>query len=185
MRSEIFVRPTVEGDLRWITAIYAGAVAAGVGSYELEAPDITEMTRRWRSRVAAGYPHIIAEQEGTIVGFSYAGRFRTRPAYRFLVEDSIFVAPAAQGAGVGHALLSQLIIMCQQRGYRQMLALIAGGNENLASVRLHRRLDFRQAGVIEGSAFKHGRWIDTVLMQRALGDGKGSLSPKLQPTQST
>ncbi|WEK04365.1 MAG: GNAT family N-acetyltransferase [Candidatus Devosia phytovorans] len=176
----MLVRPTVESDLRAITAIYAGAVAAGVGSYELEAPDVSEMTRRWQSRISAGYPHIVAVVEDAVVGFSYAGRFRTRPAYRFLVEDSIFVAADSQGTGVGNALLTELIRLCEERGYRQMLALIAGSNENPGSVRLHDRLGFRRSGLIEGSAFKHGRWIDTLLMQRALGDGKDSLSPRLQ-----
>ena len=185
MVREIPVRPTVESDLSAITAIYAGAVAAGVGSYELEAPDVSEMTRRWQSRVSAGYPHIVAVVGDVVVGFSYAGRFRTRPAYRFLVEDSIFVAADAQGIGVGHALLAELIRLCEARGYRQMLALIAGGNENPISTRLHERLGFRQAGLIEGSAFKHGRWIDTLLMQRSLGDGKGSILPRLRSSQST
>lgn len=185
MERKILVRPTVESDLSGITAVYASVVVAGVGSYELEAPDVTEMTRRWQSRIAAGYPHIVAVADGAIAGFCYAGRFRTRPAYRFLVEDSIFVAADARGAGVGHALLLELIKLCEARGYRQMLALIAGSNENPASVRLHESLGFRRAGTIEGSAFKHGRWIDTLLMQRALGDGKASLSPRLQSSRPT
>jgi L-amino acid N-acyltransferase YncA len=184
MLKEILVRPTVETDLRTIAAIYAEAVAAGAGSYELEAPDIEEMGRRWQSRISAGYPYIVAVMDGAVVGYSYVSRFRTRPAHRFLVEDSIFVASDAKGIGVGRTLLTELIRLCEARGYRQMLALIAGGDENPASVRLHERLGFRQAGLIEGSAFKHGRWIDTLLMQRALGDGKGSLSPRLQPLVS-
>lgn len=184
MLSDILIRRTVESDLPAVTAIYGEAVSAGVGSYELEAPDVTEMTRRWRSRVSAGYPHIVAVVDDVVVGFSYAGRFRTRPAYRFLVEDSIYVAPDARGTGVGRELLTKLIKLCEEKGYRQMIALIAGGKANLPSVGLHDHLGFRQVGLIEGSAFKHGRWIDTLLMQRALGEGRGSLSPEFQRSQS-
>ena len=182
MLSDILIRRTVEIDLPAITAIYGEAVTSGVGSYETEMPDVVEMTRRWRSRVSAGYPHIVAVSDETVVGFSYVGRFRTRPAYRFLVEDSIFVAPNARGKGVGRALLAKLVKLCEEQGYRQMIALIAGGADNLPSVGLHDRLGFRQIGLIEGCAFKHGRWIDTLLMQRALGDGRNSLTPELLGT---
>ena len=133
------------------------------------------MTRRWRNRVAKGYPHIVAVRDDAVVGYAYASRFRTSPACRLLVEDSIYVAPDAQGAGVGQALLTELIKLCEGLGYRQMIALIAGGTENPSSIRLHDRLGFRQVGLIEGSAFKHGRWIDTLLMLRALGEGNASL----------
>ena len=168
-----FVRRTAETDLPAITAIYGEAVRAGAGSFELQAPDVAEMTRRWRNRVAKGYPHIVAIRDDAVIGYAYASRYRTSAAYRFLVEDSIYVAPDAQGAGVGRALLTELIKLCEELGYRQMIALIAG--ENASSVRLHDHLGFRQIGVIEGSAFKHGRWIDTLLMQRALGEGDASL----------
>lgn len=178
--SDILIRSTVDTDMPAITAIYAEAVSTGVGSYESEAPEVTEMTRRWQTRISAGYPYIVAVVDDVVVGFSYAGRFRTRPAYRFLVEDSIFVASTARGRGVGRALLTRLIELCEDRGYRQMLALIAGGTENLASVGLHDRLGFQQVGLIEGSAYKHGRWIDTIFMQRALGDGRGSPSPQIR-----
>lgn len=185
MPSDIQTRSTVETDLPAITAIYAEAVAAGMGSYESEAPDVVEMTRRWRSRVSAGYPHIVALIDDAVVGFSYAGRFRTRPAYRFLVEDSIFVAPNARGMGVGRVLLTRLIQLCEEKGYRQMIALIAGGTDNLPSVGLHDRLGFRQVGLIEGSAFKHGRWIDTLMMQKALGEGRASVTPRLRSAPPT
>lgn len=178
--SDILIRRAAETDMPAVTVIYAEAVSAGVGSYESQAPDITEMTSRWQKRVSAGYPYIVAIADGVIVGFSYVGRFRTRPAHRFLVENSIFVASTARGKGVGRALLTTLIKLCEDKGYRQMIALIAGGAENLASIGLHDRLGFRQVGLIEGSAFKHGRWIDTVLMQRALGDGKGSIPHELK-----
>ena len=184
MSRHILIRRTGEADLAAVTAIYAEAVSTGIGSYELEAPDVAEMTRRWQSRISAGYPHIVAVMDDVVVGFSYCGRFRTRPAYRFLVEDSIFVASGARSMGVGRALLAALITLCEDKGYRQMIALIAGGGENLPSVGLHTRLGFHQVGVIEGCAYKHGRWIDTVVMQRALGEGRNSASPRLRPSPS-
>jgi phosphinothricin acetyltransferase len=173
--SDVLVRQTAEADLTAITAIYGEAVSAGAGSFELEAPDVAEMTRRWRKRVARGYPHIVATSGDAVIGYAYASRHRTSPAYRFLVENSIYVASAARGAGVGRALLSELIKLCEGLQFRQMIALIGG--ENSSSVRLHEHFEFRQVGLIEGSAFKHGRWIDTLLMQRALGDGTAS-SPR-------
>jgi phosphinothricin acetyltransferase len=175
MTHNTIVRPTAQTDLPAITAIYAEAVRAGPASFELQAPDGAEMTRRWRNRVSKGYPHIVAVRDGAVVGYAYISRFRTSMAYRFLVEDSIYIARDARGAGLGGALLTELIKLCEAVGYRQMIALIAGGTENVPSVRLHERLGFRQTGLIEGSAFKHGRWIDTVLMVRALGEGKASL----------
>lgn len=174
MRHDVIVRRTAETDLPAIAAIYAEAVRAGLGSFELKAPDAAEMTRRWRNRVAKGLPHIVAVRNDAVVGYAYASRFRTSPAYRFLVEDSIYVASDAQGAGLGRALLTELITLCEGLGYRQMIAMIAGGTENVPSIRLHDRLGFRQAGLIEGSAFKHARWIDTILMLRALGEGNAA-----------
>jgi phosphinothricin acetyltransferase len=172
MLRDVLVRRTAEADLPDITAIYGEAVSAGTGSFELKAPDRTEMTRRWQKRVTKGYPHIVAVNGDAVIGYAYASRHRTSAAYRFLAEDSIFVASDAQGAGVGRALLTELIRLCEGSKFRQMIALIA--DRNASSVRLHDRLGFRQVGVIEGSAFKHGRWIDTLLMQRALGAGISS-----------
>jgi L-amino acid N-acyltransferase YncA len=172
---DILVRRTAETDLPAITAIYGGAVRTGTASFEQDAPDVTEMTRRWRNRAAKGYPHIVAIRDDAVVGYAYVGSYRTRPAYRFLVEDSIFIAPDAQGAGFGRALLTELIKLCEEQGFRQMIALIGGGTENPSSIALHDRLGFRQVGLIECSAFKSGRWLDTLLMQRALGEGKASL----------
>jgi phosphinothricin acetyltransferase len=133
------------------------------------------MARRWRELVARGFPHIVAVRGGAVVGYAYAGPYRPRPAYRYLVEDSIYLTPAVQGKGIGRALLGELIAICERRGFRQMVAVIGGGTEHPASVGLHLALGFRQIGVIEGSGFKHGRWLDTVLMQRALGAGKTTL----------
>ena len=169
MLRDVVVRETAEADLADITAIYREAVSTGTGSFELEAPDLAPMTRRWRKRVDRDYPHIVATSDADVIGFAYLSRYRTSPAYRHLVEDSIFVASGARGAGVGRVLLAELIRRGEQLMFRQMIALIAA--ENSASVVLHERLGFRTVGRIEGSAFKHARWIDTVLMQRALGDG--------------
>ena len=175
MPNDVVIRQTGEADLPAITAIYAEAVSAGEGSFELQAPDVAEMTRRWRKRVVKGYPHIVATRDEAVIGYAYASRHRTSPAYSFLVENSVYLASDAQGAGIGRALLSDLIKLCEELEFRQMIALI--GSENSSSVRLHDHLGFRRVGVIEGSAFKHGRWIDTLLMQRSLGDGNAS-SPR-------
>lgn len=175
MLRDVVVRQTTEADMPAITAIYGEAVNAGAGSFELRAPDVAEMTRRWRVRIAKGYPHIVATSDGAVIGYASVRRYRTSPAYSFLVEDSVYVSYDAHGVGVGRALLSELIKLCERSKFRQMLALIGDGN--VSSVRLHQRFGFRQVGLIEGSAFKHGRWFDTVLMQRALGEGNSS-SPR-------
>jgi phosphinothricin acetyltransferase len=172
MPSSVLVRHTEEADLSTITAIYGDAVSTGAGSFELQAPGVFEMTRRWRVRVDKGRPHIVATDGKAVIGFAYASRHRTSPAFSPLVENSIYVASDARGAGVGRALLTELIKLCEGLKFRQMIALIA--DDNAASIRLHDGLGFRRIGLIEGSAFKHGRWIDTLLMQRALGEGNAS-----------
>jgi L-amino acid N-acyltransferase YncA len=173
--SDFILRPTGERDLPAITAIYGEAVRSGTASYELEPPDLKEMTRRWRELVGNGYPHLVAVRDDSVLGYAYAGPYRPRPAYRYSVEDSIYVAPEAQGVGVGRALLAKLIAITERLGFRQMIAVIGGGTEHPTSVGLHRALGFRQIGVIEASGFKHGRWLDTLLMQRPLGSGKSTL----------
>ena len=172
MPAEFLLRPTEERDLPAIAAIYAEAVLTGTASYEIEPPGVEEITRRWRELVAKGYPHVVAVRGAEILGYAYAGPYRPRPAYRYSVEDSIYLAPKAQGAGIGRALLTELIRICERQGFRQMIAVIGGGAEHPASVGLHRTLGFREIGVIEASGFKHGRWLDTVLMQRTLGTGR-------------
>jgi phosphinothricin acetyltransferase len=176
MSSDFLLRPTEERDLSAVTVIYDEAVRNGVASYELEPPSLEEMTRRWRDLVARDYPHLVAVRgESAVLGYAYAGPYRPRPAYRYSVEDSIYVAPDARGSGIGRALLGELIGISERLGYRQMIAVIGGGTEHPASVGLHHALGFRQIGVIEASGFKHGRWLDTVLMQRPLGPGKATL----------
>jgi phosphinothricin acetyltransferase len=173
--ASFFLRATAESDIPAVAAIYAEAVVNGTASYELEPPSSADMVQRWRELVAKGYPHIVATRDGAVLGYAYAGPYRPRPAYRFLVEDSIYVAPAAQGGGIGRALLAELIEISEGLGFRQMVAVIGDGTAHSASVGLHRALGFREIGVIEASGFKHGRWLDTVLMQRPLGAGSAAL----------
>ncbi len=174
MHASFLIRPTEAGDIPAITAIYAEAVLTGTASYEIEPPDGAEMTRRWCELVSKGFPHLVAFGD-SVLGYAYAGPYRPRPAYRFSVEDSIYVAPQAQRRGVGKALLGRLIATCEEKGYRQMIAVIGGGLEHPGSVGLHESHGFRRIGIIEGSGFKHGRWLDTVLMQRPLGAGNATL----------
>jgi phosphinothricin acetyltransferase len=172
MRAGTLIRPTEENDIPPIAAIYAEAVLYGTASYEIEPPSEAEMLRRWRDLCEKNFPHLVAVRENSVVGYAYAGPYRPRPAYRYSVEDSIYIAPAAQGSGAGSALLAPLIDICEGAGFRQMIAVIGGGTEHPASVALHRKFGFRPIGVIEASGYKHGRWLDTLLMQRALGPGK-------------
>lgn len=165
------IRPARPSDLLAITAIYADAVLHGTASYELEPPSAAEMERRFAALAEASYPCLVAEAEGGVAGYAYAGPFRTRPAYRFTAEDSVYVAPEAKGRGLGRLLLSHLITACTDLGLRQLVAVIGDGHAASPSVALHEKLGFRHAGRIEGSGFKHGRWLDTVLMQLELNAG--------------
>lgn len=175
----MLIRETAAADIPAIAAIYSDAVLHGTASYELDPPDEAEMIRRWTDLTGRGFPYLVAEREGTILGYAYAGPYRPRPAYRYMVEDSIYVRPEAQGAGIGRALLAELIARCEASGFRQMVAVIGDGTTGSPSVALHRALGFREIGVIEASGFKHGRWLDTMLMQRALGPGKARLPDDL------
>ncbi len=166
----LLVRPSVEADLDAITAIYAHAVAHGTASFELDPPDRPEMARRRAALLDGGYPYLAAERDGAVLGYAYAGAYRTRPAYRSTVEDSIYVAPQAQGQGIGRALLEALIGECEAQDFRLMVAVI-GDEESKGSIGLHRSLGFEPAGIIPGIGYKHGRWLSTVLMQRPLGRG--------------
>jgi L-amino acid N-acyltransferase YncA len=160
-------RPT---DLAHITAIYTDSVLNGTASYELDPPDQAEMEARFFAITAKGYPYIAAEDpQGLLLGYAYASAFRTRPAYRWLVEDSIYLAPEARGRGVGKALLAELITRCTALGFRQMVAVIGGASP--ASIAVHQALGFELSGTLKGTGFKQGRWLDTVLMQIPLGDG--------------
>lgn len=168
--STLTIRPAERTDIGAITAIYADAVTNGTASYELEPPSETEMAARFDALAARGYPYFVAEDDA-VVGYAYAGPFRPRRAYRFIVEDSIYLAPVAHGQGLGKKLLARLIEEATALGFRQMTAVIGDGARNLASVQLHAALGFRHAGRLEGSGYKHGRWLDTVFMQLMLNDG--------------
>lgn len=169
----MIIRAATQADLPDITRIYTDSVLNGVASYELVAPDQAEMGLRMAAIRDKGYPYLIAENEaGTVLGYAYASAFRTRPAYRWLVEDSIYLAPEARGQGVGRALLEALVSQCESLGFRQMVAVIGGGHP--ASIAVHQKAGFVSSGMIAGSGFKHGRWLDTVFMQRPLGEGKAT-----------
>jgi L-amino acid N-acyltransferase YncA len=169
--SSFAIRDAVEADLDRITTIYADAVLHGAATYELEPPNRDEMGARFAALKAADYPYIVAEGDSGVAGYAYAGPFRARPAYRFIVEDSIYIAPEAKGRGLGKALLEHLIIESRQRGFRQIVAVIGDGSASSPSVCLHERLGFHHAGILVGSGYKHGRWLDTVFMQLAMNGG--------------
>ena len=164
------IRPATPADLTAVTAIYDHAVRHGTASFELEPPDASEMARRRQALVDAGYPYLVAEIDGAIAGYAYAGPYRPRPAYRWSVEDSIYVAPHMYRRGIGAALLGRLIVEAEKSGFRQMIAVI-GDSAQTPSIALHRAAGFRPIGTIENVGFKFGRWLDSVIMQRALGTG--------------
>ena len=168
--SSVSIRPATLADVPAITRIYAQSVSTGTASFELEPPDEAEMARRMQALFDGGYPYIVAEIAGAIAGYAYAGSYRPRPAYRFSVEDSIYVDPKAQRRGVGRLLLERLIEECERRGFRQMVAVI-GDSAQTPSIELHRALGFRMVGTVENVGYKFGRWLDSVNMQRALGPG--------------
>lgn len=170
----IAVRPAARTDVPAIAAIYAHAVGTGTASYELEPPSEVEMASRFDALSAGSYPFFVAESPDEVLGYAYAGPFRPRRAYRFMVEDSIYLSPTAQGHGTGRLLLSALVETSTRLGFRQMVAVIGDGKRNQASVRLHESVGFRHAGLLEGSGYKHGRWLDTVFMQLSLNGGTAS-----------
>ena len=170
----ITLRAATPDDLPAITAIYRDAVENGGGSYELDPPDLAEMTVRFSAVTGAGMPWLAAETGGVLCGYAYASAFRPRPAYRFMAEDSVYVAPSHKGAGVGKALLAALLGELESLGFRQVCAVIGDGQGNPGSVRLHEALGFAHCGVITGSGYKFGRWLDTVIMQLPLNGGAGT-----------
>jgi L-amino acid N-acyltransferase YncA len=168
--TSLSIRPATPADIPAITRIYAHAVKHGTASFEIEPPDELEMARRQRALLDGGYPYLTAEIDGAVAGYAYAGPYRPRPAYRFSVEDSVYVDAKLQRRGLGRAMLSRLIEQAERCGYRQMIAVI-GDSSQAPSIELHRALGFRLVGTVENVGFKFDRWLDTVLMQRALGDG--------------
>jgi L-amino acid N-acyltransferase YncA len=168
------LRPATPADIPAIAAIYRPAVTEGTASFELEPPSEAEMLRRFTAITDAGYPYFVAEIDGRVAGYAYVGAYRTRPGYRFTVENSVYVSPDAQGKGVGRLLLAAVIEACTAKGYRLMVAII-GDSANFASITLHRRAGFRFCGTIHSVGHKFGRWLDSVVMELPLGEGDSSV----------
>jgi L-amino acid N-acyltransferase YncA len=168
--SPAIIRPAVAADLPAVTAVYAWNVLNGTGTFELDAPDLAEMTRRHADVTGKGLPWLVAEADGQVLGYAYANHFRPRKAYRFCLEDSIYLASAAQGRGLGKRLLADLVARCEALGARQMLAVI-GDSANAGSIGVHASLGFEHTGLLKSAGWKFGAWRDVVLMQRGLGEG--------------
>ncbi len=166
----VTVRHATPADVPAITRIYAHAVLHGTASFEYDPPDEAEMRRRMDALLGGGFPYLAAEAAGAVLGYAYAGLYRTRIAYRYTLEDSIYIDPAAHRRGVGRALIERLIADSERLGYRQMIAVI-GDSRQTASIELHRAAGFRYAGNLENVGYKFGRWLDSVMMQRDLGPG--------------
>ena len=175
------IRDSRLDDLARIRAIYAHHVLTGTASFEEVPPGLEELARRRDDVLARGLPYVVAETEGRVIGYAYAGPYRLRTAYRYTVEDSIYLDPDCMGRGAGRALLSAVIDRCAAAGCRQMIAVI-GGSDNAASISLHRSLGFEPAGVLKAVGFKFGRWLDSVLMQRPLDHGDRLLPGGFQRT---
>jgi L-amino acid N-acyltransferase YncA len=167
------VRPATPDDIGEIHAIYAHHVLKGLASFEEEPPSVPELRRRYDEVTGRGLPYLVADFGGTVAGYGYCALYRARSAYRYSLEDSVYVRPDAQGRGVGATLLAELIRRCEALGYRQMIAVI-GDSANAASVGLHASAGFLRVGTLRSAGFKFGRWVDSVLMQRALGAGDGT-----------
>jgi phosphinothricin acetyltransferase len=168
--SSLEIRPATEADLPFVTGIYEQAVRYGTATFELIPPDLAEITRRFKVLIDGGFPYLVAALDGRVVGYAYAGAYRPRPAYRFTVENSVYLDPTIHRRGIGLKLMQRLISECETRGYRQMIAVI-GDSANAGSIGLHARCGFDMIGTHPNVGFKFGRWLDTVMMQLALGEG--------------
>jgi L-amino acid N-acyltransferase YncA len=166
----VSIHPCIEGDIEAIQAIYAHYVATNLATFELEPPTARQMLERRAGILGGGYPYLVARMSGQVVGYAYASAYRSRPAYRHTVEDSIYVAPGHRQAGIGSALLRALIEQCEALGFRQMVGVV-GNSANTGSLRVHEALGFTRVGTLASVGYKFGQWVDTVLMQRALGEG--------------
>jgi L-amino acid N-acyltransferase YncA len=169
----LLIRPSAASDVPAIAAIYGWNVLNGTGTFELEPPTQAEMGRRRDDVLGKSLPWLVAERDGQVAGYAYASQFRPRPAYRFCLEDSIYLAPEAQGQGIGRLLLAELLAQCEARGARQMLAVI-GDSANAGSIGVHRTLGFEHTGLMKAAGWKFERWLDVVVMQRPLGAGAGT-----------
>jgi L-amino acid N-acyltransferase YncA len=178
--SSLEIRPTIAADLPAITEIYEHAVRFGTATFELIPPDLTEMTRRFEALVDGGFPYFAAALDGRVIGYAYAGTYRPRPAYRFTVENSVYLHPSIQRRGIGSQLLQRLIHESQARGFRQMIAVI-GDSANAASIGVHSKCGFQMIGTHPNVGLKFGRWLDIVMMQLTLGEGARTV-PSLRST---
>jgi L-amino acid N-acyltransferase YncA len=174
----ICIRGVGPGDMAAITRIYAHAVVHGTASFELEPPDRAEMAQRLEALLSQHYPYIVAERAGVVGGYAYAAPYRARPAYNWCVEDSIYVAPELHRQGIGRLLLTRLVAEAESLGFRQMIGVI-GDTANTASIAVHAAVGFRLIGTFQSIGYKHGRWLDTVLMQRQLGTGDATPPERL------
>lgn len=166
--SSLEIRPADVADLPVVTDVYADAVRFGTATFELVPPDLAEMTRRFQALRDGGFPYFVAVLDGGVIGYAYAGAYRPRPAYRFTVENSVYLQPAIHRRGIGRQLLQRLIAECEARGFRQMIAVI-GDSAQTPSIALHAAAGFTPIGTMRAVGFKHGKWLDTPLMQLALG----------------
>ena len=173
------IRPSRDEDIPAITAIYAHHVLHGTGTFETEPPSAADMATRRADVLSKGLPYLIAEENGTVVGFAYANWFKPRPAYRYSAEDSIYLAPDMQGKGLGRALLAKLLVCCEAAGIRKVMAII-GDSANAGSVGVHLALGFGHVGIVEACGWKFGAWRDIVIMQKTLGAGD-TTPPHEQP----
>jgi L-amino acid N-acyltransferase YncA len=172
--SSLLIRPATLADIPAITTIYAHAVTYGTATFEIEPPNEAEMAGRFRSLAEGGFPYLVAERDGDVRGYAYAGTYRPRVAYRYTVENSVYVAPRCHRQGIGRALIDELVSTAGASGFRQMIAVI-GDSAQAASIALHRAAGFEMVGTFTAVGFKFGRWLDTVLMQRSLGEGAVTL----------
>src|SRR6516165_1755221 len=168
------IRPATEADLPFVTKIYAHAVLHGTATFELTPPDLAEMTRRYRVLMDGAFPYLVAVLDGMVVGYAYAGAYRPRPAYRFTVENSIYLDPSIHRQGIGLKLLQRLIVDSTARGYRQMIAVI-GDSANAGSIGVHTKCEFQMIGTHANVGLKFGRWLDIVMMQLPLGEGASTI----------
>ena len=167
------VRAAAQGDLAAIHAIYAHHVLLGLATFEEAPPDVEEMRRRHQDVTGRGLPYLVAAERGEILGYGYCAPYRERSAYRYALEDSIYIKDGHLGKGIGTRLLGELLRICEGLGYRQVVAVI-GDSANAGSIALHARLGFLRVGTLRSTGFKFGRWVDSVLMQRPLGAGDGA-----------
>jgi L-amino acid N-acyltransferase YncA len=171
--TDVRVRTATLSDIAAITRIYADAVRNGTATFEIEPPAEAEIGRRVHALQANNYPYLVAERTGIIAGYAYAGPYHLRPAYRWTVEDSIYLDPQFQRQGIGRLLMRKLLAEVEGRGFRQMIALV-GDSTNTASIALHEAAGFQRTGTLRSVGFKHGRWLDVVMMQRSLGSADAS-----------